>query len=84
MPGDVLVVHIKKLTLNRDWAESDDGLDERALNSDLAVKVKENGKSIVGISTEQRELQLPKPLQNTSSTTRSRWILRRKHGFQRN
>jgi acetamidase/formamidase len=46
MPGDVLVVHIKKLTLNRDWAESDDGLDERALNSDLAVKVKDNGKSI--------------------------------------
>jgi acetamidase/formamidase len=46
MPGDVLVVHIKKLTLNRDWAESDDGLDERALNSDLAVKIKENGKSI--------------------------------------
>lgn len=46
MPGDVLVVHIKKLTLNRDWAESDDGLDERALNSDLAVKVRENGKSI--------------------------------------
>jgi amidase len=46
MPGDVLVVHLNKLTLNRDWAESDDGLDERALNSDLAVKVKENGKSI--------------------------------------
>jgi amidase len=46
MPGDVLVVHIKKLTLNRDWAESDDGLDERALNSDLAVNVKDNGKSI--------------------------------------
>ncbi|HEY6490173.1 MAG: hypothetical protein WCC26_06585 [Terracidiphilus sp.] len=46
MPGDMLVVHIKKLRLNRDWAESDDGLDERALNRDLAVKVKENGKSI--------------------------------------
>ena len=46
MPGDVLVVHIQKLTLNRDWTKSDDGLDERALNSDLAVKVKENGKSI--------------------------------------
>jgi acetamidase/formamidase len=46
MPGDALVVDIKKLTLNRDWAESDDGLDERALNSDLAVKVKDNGKSI--------------------------------------
>jgi acetamidase/formamidase len=46
MPGDVLVVHIKKLTLNRDWAESDDGLDERALNSGLAVKMKDAGKSI--------------------------------------
>ena len=46
LPGDVLVVHIKKLTLNRDWAISDDGLDERALNSRLAVKVKDNGKNI--------------------------------------
>ena len=46
MPGDVLVVHIKKLTLNRDWAGSDDGLDERAMNSDLAVKMKDNGKGI--------------------------------------
>jgi amidase len=46
MPGDVLVVHIKKLTLNRDWAGSDDGLDERAMNSDLAVKMKGVGKGI--------------------------------------
>jgi amidase len=46
MPGDVLVIHIKKLTLNRDWAISDDGLDERAMNSDLAVKMKDNGKGI--------------------------------------
>ena len=46
MPGDVLVVHIKKLMLNRDWAGSDDGLDERAMNSSLAVKMKDNGKSI--------------------------------------
>jgi amidase len=46
MPGDVLVVHINKLTLNRDWAASDDGLDERALNSQLAVKMKDVGKGI--------------------------------------
>jgi amidase len=46
MPGDVLVIHIEKLTLNRDWAISDDGLDERAMNSDLAVKMKDNGKGI--------------------------------------
>lgn len=46
MPGDVLAVHIKKLTLNRDWAGSDDGLDERAMNSSLAVKMKDNGKGI--------------------------------------
>ena len=46
MPGDVLVVHIKKLTLNRDWAGSDDGLDERAMNSSLAVKMKDNGMGI--------------------------------------
>lgn len=46
MPGDVLVVHIKKLNLNRDWAGSDDGLDERALDSGLAVKMKDVGKGI--------------------------------------
>lgn len=46
MPGDTLVVHIKKLTLNRDWAESDDGLVERALDSELAVKTKDLGKTI--------------------------------------
>jgi amidase len=46
LPGDVLVVHIRKLTLNRDWAISDDGMDERAMNSDLAVKMKDVGKGI--------------------------------------
>jgi acetamidase/formamidase len=46
MPGDTLVVHIDKLMLNRDWAGSDDGMDERALNSGLAVKMKDTGKGI--------------------------------------
>jgi amidase len=46
MPGDTLVVHLTRLRLNRDWAESDDGIVESGLNSDLAVKMKDNGKSI--------------------------------------
>jgi amidase len=46
MPGDVLVVHIDKLRLNRDWASSDDFLVERSLNSDLAVKMKDVGKEV--------------------------------------
>ena len=33
MPGDMLVVHIMRLKLNRDWASSDDEVDERATNS---------------------------------------------------
>jgi amidase len=46
MPGDLLVVHINKLRLNRDWAGSDDSLVDRSLNSDLAVKMKGVGKEI--------------------------------------
>src|SRR5271168_2880207 len=37
-PGDTLVVHILKLRLNRDWAISDDGIVDRGVDSDLAVK----------------------------------------------
>jgi amidase len=47
MPGDILAVHIKHLRLNRDWAMSDDDLVERATDSDLAVKMKDAGKTIV-------------------------------------
>jgi acetamidase/formamidase len=47
MPGDILVVHIKRLRLNRDWAMSDDDLVERATNSNLAIKMKDAGKTIV-------------------------------------
>lgn len=45
-PGDTLVVHIQHLKLNRDWAESDDNLDPRALSSTLAVKTKDNHNNI--------------------------------------
>lgn len=46
MPGDTLVVHIVRLRLNRDWAVSDDFLDERAKDSGLAVKMKDTGKGV--------------------------------------
>jgi amidase len=45
-PGDTLVVHLTRLRLNRDWAGSDDYLVGRALDSDLAAKMKDNGKDI--------------------------------------
>ena len=46
VPGDVLVVHINKLRLNRDWASSDDALVGRSLNSELAVKMKDLRKEV--------------------------------------
>jgi len=45
-PGDTLVVHITRLRLNRDWALSDDFVVPRALDSSLAVKMKDGGKTI--------------------------------------
>ena len=46
MPGDVLVVHVNKLRLNRDWAVSDDRIVDRGLNQDLAVRMKGEGKEV--------------------------------------
>jgi acetamidase/formamidase len=46
VPGDTLVVHIVRLKLNRDWAGSDDSIVDRGMNSDLAVKMKDAGKSV--------------------------------------
>ena len=45
-PGDTLAVHLVRLRLNRDWAISDDGLVDRALDSDIAVKMKDGGKNV--------------------------------------
>jgi acetamidase/formamidase len=45
-PGDTLVVHFTRVRLNRDWAESDDFLVGRAVDSDLAVKMKDAGKTV--------------------------------------
>ncbi len=46
VPGDTLAVHILRLKLNRDYAVSDDSIVERGMDSDLAVKLKDNGKSV--------------------------------------
>lgn len=43
MPGDTLVVHIKHLRLNRDYAISDDGIVPRALTPSLANQAKDTG-----------------------------------------
>jgi amidase len=45
-PGDTLVVHIKRLRLNRDYAISDDGIVERGLDPDWAVKMKDGFKNV--------------------------------------
>jgi acetamidase/formamidase len=45
-PGDTLVVHFTRIRLNRDYAVSDDGIVERGLNSDTAVKMKDVGKDV--------------------------------------
>ena len=46
VPGDVLVVRLNRVRLNRDWAISDDGIVGRALNADLAVKMKDGFKNV--------------------------------------
>lgn len=45
-PGDTLVVRIVKLKLNRDYAISDDGIVDRGLTSDLAIKTKDNNHNL--------------------------------------
>ena len=46
-PGDTLVVHLVRLRLNRNWAISDDAIVSRGLDSDLAAKMKDGGKTIL-------------------------------------
>ncbi|MGA2592251.1 MAG: acetamidase/formamidase family protein [Bryobacteraceae bacterium] len=45
-PGDILVVRLTRLRLNRDWAISDDGIVDRVVDSDLAVKMKDGFKNV--------------------------------------
>jgi amidase len=58
-PGDTLVVHFTRIRLNRDWAISDDFVVGRALDSDLAVKMKDAGKNIRWHLDTQRGVATP-------------------------
>ncbi|WP_158914745.1 acetamidase/formamidase family protein [Caulobacter sp. S45] len=46
MPGDTLAVHVVHLKLNRDYAISDDRLVNRAMDSRLAARMKDAGKTV--------------------------------------
>jgi amidase len=58
-PGDTLVVHFTRIRLNRDWAISDDFVVGRALDSDLAVKMKDAGKNVRWHLDTQRGVATP-------------------------
>ena len=59
MPGDILVVHLNRIRLNRDWAISDDGIVGRALDSDFAVKMKDGFKNVRWHLDRQRGVASP-------------------------
>jgi amidase len=69
-PGDTLVVHLTRLRLNRDFAESDDFLVGRAVDSGLAVKMKDAGKTIRWHLDTQRGVATPdKPAEHLKQYT---------------
>jgi amidase len=59
LPGDVLVVHLNRVRLNRDWAISDDGIVGRALDADFAVKMKDGFKNVRWHLDRQRGVAMP-------------------------
>ena len=67
MPGDTLAVHIDRLTLNRDYAGSDDAIVPRGLSPDLAVKMKDTGKEVRWhLDRERNVATLEKPGDHTA------------------
>jgi len=70
MPGDVLVVRLNRVRLNRDWAISDDGIVSRALNPDFAVKMKDGFKDVRWRLDRQRGVaMLEKPTEHLANFT---------------
>src|SRR2546425_6330575 len=70
MPGDVLVVRLSRVRLNRDWAISDDGIVGRALDADFAVKMKDGFKNVRWRLDRGRGLAMPeKPTDHLSNFT---------------
>jgi amidase len=58
IPGDVLVVRLNRVRLNRDWAISDDGIVGRALDPGFAVKMKDGFKNVRWRLDRQRGLAM--------------------------
>jgi amidase len=70
MPGDVLVIHLTRVRLNRDWAISDDGIVDRALDSRFAVKMQDGFKNVRWHLDRQRGLATPeKPSEHLKNFT---------------
>jgi len=59
VPGDVLVVRLTRVRLNRDWAISDDAVVSRAMDAELAVKMKDGGKPVRWKLDRQRGVATP-------------------------
>jgi amidase len=59
LPGDILVVRLIKVRLNRDFAISDDAIVPRALGPQMAVKMKDGGKTIRWRLDRERGLATP-------------------------
>jgi amidase len=70
MPGDVLVVRLTRIRLNRDWAISDDGIVGRALDPEFAVKMKDGFKNVRWRLDRQRGVAMPeKPTDHLKNFT---------------
>lgn len=59
VPGDVLAVHLTRVRLNRDWAISDDAVMARAMDPEMAVKMKDAGKQVRWKLDRERGLATP-------------------------
>jgi amidase len=70
MPGDVLVIHLTRIRLNRDWAISDDGIVGRAMDPDFAVKMRDVGNDVRWKLDRQRGVAMPdKPSEHMKNFT---------------
>ena len=70
MPGDVLVVRLNRVRLNRDWAISDDGIVDARSTPDFAVKMKDGFKNVRWRLDRQRGVaMLEKPTEHLDNFT---------------
>ena len=70
-PGDVLAIHIKRLRLNRDYADSLDSLVGRAMSAAVAAKATELGKPVRWTLDRERGVAFP---QMPTPGLRTLWV----------